>query len=45
MKSKELKIVVLSDTHNLHYEIDLEQFLDADIFIHSGDFTMNSTKE
>ena len=34
-----LRIVLLSDTHQLHREVDVP---DGDIFIHAGDFTMFS---
>jgi Icc-related predicted phosphoesterase len=34
-----LRLVLLSDTHQLHREIDVP---DGDIFIHAGDFTMFS---
>jgi hypothetical protein len=34
-----LSLVLLSDTHQLHREVDVP---DGDIFIHAGDFTMFS---
>jgi predicted phosphohydrolase len=34
-----LRLVLLSDTHQLHREVDVP---DGDVFIHAGDFTMFS---
>ena len=34
-----LRLVLLSDTHQLHREVEVP---DGDIFIHAGDFTMFS---
>jgi predicted phosphohydrolase len=34
-----LRLVLISDTHELHREVDVP---DGDIFIHAGDFTMFS---
>ena len=33
----------MSDTHDLHFKIDIENLPSADIFIHAGDFTKYST--
>ena len=33
----------MSDTHDLHFRIDVKSLPPADIFIHSGDFTKFST--
>jgi len=35
-KRRSLKVVVFSDTHNLHEELKIP---DGDILIHCGDFT------
>lgn len=32
----------MSDTHDLHHKINLEELPQGDIFIHSGDFTKYS---
>lgn len=32
----------MSDTHDLHYKIDIKSLPQADIFIHAGDFTKYS---
>lgn len=39
---RKLKILVMSDTHDSHNNIDISQLPEADIFIHAGDFTQNS---
>jgi len=33
----------MSDTHDLHFRINVQELPPADIFIHSGDFTKFST--
>ena len=38
-----MKIVHISDTHNQHRR--LNRLPDADIFVHSGDFTMNGSEQ
>lgn len=38
-------IVAMSDTHDLHDRLDIDDLPKGDIFIHAGDFTLNSTKE
>jgi len=35
-----MKIVIVSDTHGMHDEIDIPS---GDVFIHAGDFTQNGT--
>jgi predicted phosphodiesterase len=37
----ERRIIVTSDTHGMHDELDIESWPEADIFIHAGDFTMD----
>ena len=32
----------MSDTHDLHKNIDVSKLPEADIFVHAGDFTQNS---
>lgn len=39
------KIIVVSDSHNKHNEIDIPSGNDEGILIHCGDFTNNGTKE
>lgn len=39
---KILKILAMSDTHDLHDHIDISLLPEADIFIHAGDFTQYS---
>lgn len=42
-KSKRtLQIAAMSDTHSQHDYTDLDIFGQTDIFIHAGDFTMDS---
>lgn len=36
---QKLRILAMSDTHDLHHKININQLPPADIFIHSGDFT------
>lgn len=33
----------MSDTHDLHFKIDIKSLPEGDIFIHGGDFTKIST--
>ena len=40
--TKNLRILAMSDTHDLHKNLDLSTLPEADIFIHAGDFTQNS---
>lgn len=35
-------IVAMSDTHDLHHKINIQELPKADIFIHAGDFTKYS---
>lgn len=41
---KKVKIVAMSDTHDLHFKIDIKTLPKGDIFIHAGDFTKYSTR-
>ena len=40
--TKKLRILAMSDTHDLHKNLDISTLPEADIFIHAGDFTQNS---
>jgi predicted phosphodiesterase len=40
---KPIRVVVMSDTHDLHFKVDFLNLPKADIFIHAGDFTKFST--
>jgi len=42
-EKKIVRIVAMSDTHDLHFRIDIKSLPPADIFIHGGDFTKFST--
>lgn len=35
----------MSDTHDLHHKINIQQLPKGDIFIHAGDFTKYSRKQ
>jgi 3',5'-cyclic AMP phosphodiesterase CpdA len=37
-----MKIVAMSDSHDLHGRIDINKLPPGDIFIHAGDFTQYS---
>ena len=39
MKADTIKIIAMSDTHDLHHKINIEKLPEADIFIHAGEFT------
>jgi len=41
---KYIKILAMSDTHDLHFRVDVKQLPKADIFIHAGDFTKFSAQ-
>ena len=36
---KKVRVVTMSDTHDMHFRIDPTTLPPADIFIHAGDFT------
>ena len=40
---KYIRIVAMSDTHDLHFKIYPDTLPKGDIFIHAGDFTKFST--
>jgi predicted phosphodiesterase len=42
-EAKKVRIVTMSDTHDVHFRIDIKSLPPADIFIHGGDFTKFST--
>lgn len=37
-------VVAMSDTHDMHHSINLQDLPAGDIFIHAGDFTRYSLK-
>lgn len=39
IQNEYISIVVISDTHDLHHQIDIKSLPQADILIHAGDFT------
>lgn len=41
---KKVRILTMSDTHDLHFRIDIINLPPTDIFIHAGDFTKFSGK-
>lgn len=41
--SKTIRVVTMSDTHDLHFKVDFAKLPPGDIFIHAGDFTKIST--
>lgn len=41
---KKVRVVTMSDTHDLHFRVDLQKLPPGDIFIHAGDFTKISTE-
>ena len=43
VQGKKVTILAMSDTHDLHHKIKIDQLPKADIFIHAGDFTKFST--
>jgi len=43
-KTKRVRILTMSDTHDLHFRVDVMNLPPAEIFIHSGDFTKFSGK-
>jgi len=43
--AERVKILHMSDTHGLHRSINLDTLPDADILIHTGDFTENGSLE
>ena len=45
MKGDTVKIIAMSDTHDVHHKINIEKLPEADIFIHAGDFTKFSTQQ
>lgn len=42
-ETNKVRIVTMSDTHDLHFRIDIGSLPRGDIFIHAGDFTKLST--
>ncbi len=42
MQGKTIRILAMSDTHDLHKNLNIADLPPADIFIHAGDFTQNS---
>ena len=40
---KALRVIVMSDTHDLYHKINVKDLPNADIFIHCGDFTKASS--
>lgn len=40
---RQVRVLTMSDTHDLHFRIDIQALPKADIFIHAGDFTKVST--
>ncbi len=45
LEKKPVKLLIMSDTHNTHYKVDVKALPEADIFIHCGDFTCYSQKK
>ena len=41
-ETKRIRILAMSDTHDLHKNLTISELPEADIFIHAGDFTQNS---
>lgn len=42
-EKRQVRVVTMSDTHDLHFRIDIGSLPQGDIFIHAGDFTKLST--
>jgi hypothetical protein len=42
-EKRKVRILAMSDTHDMHFRIDIATLPPADIFIHSGDFTKASS--
>ena len=40
---KKVRIVTMSDTHDMHHKIPIDKLPPGDIFIHGGDFTKISS--
>ena len=43
-KPNPIRILAMSDTHDLHHKINIEELPKADIFIHAGDFSKYSRR-
>lgn len=43
VETRKVRILTMSDTHDMHHKIKIEALPEADIFIHAGDFTKIST--
>jgi predicted phosphodiesterase len=44
-EQKAVRVIVMSDTHDFHHNINVSELPEADIFIHCGDFTQASSIE